>query len=145
VPTLIRSLDELADLLAHWQDERELYVRWTDDIERDVASQVSRDELTGMELPGLSANSLHVEPWWDDRPLVTWVARRIYDYRHLHETRGPDTRPWVLAGIETGRGPDNEPLVAQCTPVAEIDLCVIEAATNEVHSFADDWGSMRRG
>jgi hypothetical protein len=145
VSRTIRSLAELADLLAGWRDERELFVRWTDDVERDVETQVSRDELTGIELPGLSSNSLHVEPWWGDRPLVTWVARRIFDYRHLLETRGPGTRPWVLAGIETGRGPDNEPLVAQCTVIAAIELAVMEAAADEVHRFADDWGSMRRG
>jgi hypothetical protein len=145
VPRTISSLDEIAALLADWDDERGLYVRWTDDVERDVRTEVSRDELTGIELPGLSANSLQVEPWWDDRPLCTWVARRLYDYRHLPETRGPGTRPWILAGRETGRGPDNEPLIAECTALAEVELDVIEAATDEVRQFADDWGSMRRG
>jgi hypothetical protein len=141
----IRSLDGLAGLLAGWQDERELYVRWTDDVERDVRSGVSRDELTGIELPGLSANCLHVEPWWGGRPLPTWVARRLYDYRHLPEQRGPGTRPWVVAGVETGRGPDNEPLIERCVPVAEVALSVIDAAAEEVHRFGAHWGSMRRG
>jgi hypothetical protein len=141
----IRSLDELAELLENWHDERELYVRWTDDLERDARSEVSRDELTGIELPGLSVNCLRVEQWWDGRPLSTWVARRLYDYRHLPETRGPQTRPWVVAGVETGRGPDNEPLIDRCTPIAEVELSVIAAAAAEVNRLGDDWGSMRRG
>jgi Family of unknown function (DUF6098) len=140
----VRSLDEVAELLVGWSDERELYVRWTDDIERDVKTEVSRDELTGVELPGLSVNPLHVEQWWDGRPMTTWVARRLYDYRHLHETRGSDTRPWVVAGVEIGRGPDNEPLIGHCTPIAEIDLSVIKAATDEVRQLGRHWGSMRR-
>jgi len=141
---MIESLDELAELLEQWQDDRQLYVRWTDDIDRDVRSEVSRDELTGIELPGLSVNSLHVEPWWNGRSMTAWVARRLYDYRHLPEVRGPRTRPLVVAGVETARGPDNEPLIADCTPVAEVDLCVIDAATEEVKRMGDDWGSMRR-
>lgn len=144
MPDRFCSLDEIAELLAGWSDERGLYVRWTDDVERDVRTEVSRDELTGIELPGLSANSLHVEPWWGDRPLQTWVARRLYDYRHLTETRGPQTRPWVLAGVETGRGPDNEPLVTQCTAIAEVDRSVIHAATEQVRRFPAEWGPMRR-
>jgi hypothetical protein len=42
------------------------------------------------------------------------------------------------------RGPDNEPLITQCTPVAEVALSVIDAAADEVHRLGDDWGSMRR-
>jgi hypothetical protein len=140
------SLDELAELLDGWTGERGLYVRWTDDVERDIETGVSRDELTGIELPGLSANSLHVEQWWDGRPMATWVARRLYDYRHLHDTRSAETKPWVLAGVEIGRGPDNEPLIGECTAVAEIALSVIRDATAEVQRLGDDdWGSMRRG
>lgn len=138
------ELADLADLLETWRGEPELYVRWTDDIERDLRTGTSRDELTGVELPGLSANCLHVEQWWGDRPLHSWVARRLYDYRHLPETRGPDTRPWVVTGVETGRGPDNEPLIGACEPIAELDLAVIEQATREVDRLGDQWGSMRR-
>ena len=113
-------------------------------MRRDERTQVSGDELTGIELPGLSANSLAVEPWWGERELTTWLARRLYDYRHLREIRGPGTRPWVVAGVETGRGPDNEPLVTQCTAVAEIALSVIDEAAAEVERFAANWGSLRR-
>jgi Family of unknown function (DUF6098) len=141
---VISSLAELADLITQWADERALYVRWTSDVHRDERTQVSRDELTGIELPGLSVNSLAVEPWWGDRELATWLARRLYDYRHLQEIRGPGTRPWVVAGVETGRGPDNEPLVRQFTAVAPVDLAVIDEATAEVERLAGNWGSLRR-
>jgi hypothetical protein len=141
---VVQSLAELAQLINRWTDERPLYARWTDDVRRDERTQVSRDELTGIELPGLSVNSLSVEPWWGDRELTTWLARRLYDYRHLREIRGPGTRPWVVAGVETGRGPDNEPLVSQFTPVAQIALPVIDEAAAEVARFAQNWGSLRR-
>ena len=142
----ITSLKELADILTSWADqERGLYVRWTDDVERDARTEVSRDELTGIELPGLSANSLAVESWWNDRPMTTWVARRLYDYRHLPEVRGPGTCPWVVSGVETGRGPDNEPLIVRCEPIALIDFSVIDDAAAVVEKLGDDWGSLRRG
>jgi hypothetical protein len=141
---ILGSLDEIAELLESWRGDGQLFVRWTDDVQRDVQSKMSRDELTGVELPGLSANSLQVESWWGDRPLRTWVARRLYDYRHLPEIRSRDTRPWIIAGRECGRGPDNEPLIEHCTPVAEVLLRVIDVATEEVHRIADDWGTMRR-
>jgi hypothetical protein len=86
----VRTIDSLADLaefVSRWSGEEQLYVRWTEDIHRDLRTGISRDELTGIELPGLSANSLQVESWWDDRPLTTWLARRLYDYRHLPDRR----------------------------------------------------------
>ncbi|WP_419249020.1 DUF6098 family protein [Streptomyces canus] len=36
------------------------------------------DELNGVSLPGLSANLLGVEEWWQDRPVRLRVARRLY-------------------------------------------------------------------
>lgn len=54
------------------------------------------------------------------------------------------TLPWVVAGKETGRGPDNEPLIAECEVVAEIDLSVIDEAMREVDRLGDDWGSLDR-
>jgi hypothetical protein len=137
-------LAELADLVADWRDERELYVRWTDDAERDARTQVSRDELTGLELPGLSVNCLRVESWWNGRPTTTWLARRLYDYRHLPEQRGPGTKPWVVAGDECGHGPDNEPLLTRCEFVASIAPEVIDEAQAEVESLGANWGSLDR-
>jgi hypothetical protein len=144
----VRSLDELADVLANWDDGPDgcaLFVRWTKDAVRDMADTRSSDELTGVALPGLSANSLAVEPWWGDRPVRTWVARRLYDYRHLADLRGRGTRPWILAGREIGRGPDNEPLVQRCRMVAEVEPQVIAEAVELVESLpAAHWGSLRR-
>jgi len=140
---VVRSLAELAAVLEQHAD-RELYVRWSQDIELDERTGTSRDELTGIELPGLSVNSLHVEPWWDGRPLTAWLARRLYDYRHLEHKRGPDTRPWVVSGVECGRGPDNEPLIGDFTPVVEVGMEVIEQAQREVDQLGDDWGTLDR-
>ena len=140
---IVRSLAELAAVLEQHADH-ELYVRWSQDIELDERTGTSRDELTGIELPGLSVNSLHVEPWWDGRPLTAWLARRLYDYRHLEHKRGPDTRPWVVTGAECGRGPDNEPLIGDCTAVAEVGMEVIAQAQREVDQLGGDWGTLDR-
>jgi Family of unknown function (DUF6098) len=77
VPARIRSLEQLGTLVTRARSEA--YVRWTNDIARDLRTGASRDELTGIELAGLSVNPLAVEDWWDDRPMTTWVARRLYD------------------------------------------------------------------
>lgn len=139
----VDSLDELAELVRHDQD---LYVRWSRGPQFDL-DRSSRDDLTGVRLPGLSANPLSVEPWWQDRPVRTWVARRLYDYRHLQETRGEGVRPWVLEGTEQGRGPDNEPLVECTRPVAWISDAVIAEAVAEVEAVTrtPDWGPLKRG
>ena len=139
MPT-VRSLDELADLIGDGED---LYVRWSRGPDYD-ADGTSCDELTGVELPGLSANPLLVEPWWEDRPRRTWLARRLYDYRHLAQQRGPGVRPWVLEGREVARGPDNEPLVECLQPVAWLGEEVLEEATEEVRKQPAEWGSLNR-
>ena len=136
------SLDAVVKFFETWSDG-ELYVRWTPDVERDLETRSSRDELTGVELPGLSANGLSVERWWGDRSLHTWVARRLYDYRHLGE-RASETAPWVLTGTVCGRGPDNEPLLADCKVVAQITGPVIEEANRIVDELPAGWGSLRR-
>jgi hypothetical protein len=88
-----------------------------------------------------------VEPWWGDRPVRLWVARRLYDYIHMRHRRGPGTRPWVLEGEEVGRGPDNEPLVRCCRPVSWIHERVIDDAVRLVESEAEagGWGPLDRG
>ncbi|GLZ29977.1 hypothetical protein Lesp02_21670 [Lentzea sp. NBRC 105346] len=135
MPTL-RTLDDLAALVEGRED---LYVRWSKGPDEDAA-EASKDALTGVELPGLSANPLAVEPWWEDRPVRLWVARRLYDYRHLRELRGPDVRAWVLAGREQGRGPDNEPLVTCDEAVAWI----ADEALAECEQLVGDWGPLSR-
>jgi hypothetical protein len=138
----ISTLDELVDRVQ--LENRRLYVRWSADIKRDLESGVSKDELTGIDLPGLSANGLAVEQWWEDRSLRTWVARRIYDYGHLRQVRGRGTRPWILVGEECGRGPDNEPLIRDGQVLAQIDLEVFREAKQVIDDLPADWGSLRR-
>ncbi|WP_432138084.1 DUF6098 family protein [Streptomyces sp. bgisy154] len=137
-----RSLGELTRLVGRRQG---LYVRWSRGPEADLAGTSSTDDLTGVAMPGLSANPLDVEEWWRHRPLDLWVARRLYDYAHLPHDKGPGVRPWVLAGRETGRGPDNEPLVTDVRPLCWIDRRVIEEARAEVARQESALGPLRRG
>jgi hypothetical protein len=151
LPT-IGTLAELAELVGRDPHRGSLYVRWSygpgeDLADRRPGKQTSRDALTGVVLPGLSANPLRVEPWWGDRSVRLWVARRLYDYRHLREQRGPGVRPWVLIGRQIGRGPDNEPLVVCRRPVAWIsDEALAECERAVEEQASDEWGPLdRRG
>lgn len=138
LPT-ITNLAELADLLGE-----DVYVRWSKGPAADAAS-TSRDSLTGVELPGLSASPLHVEPWWGDRSRRLWVARRLFDYRHLRDLRGPDVRAWVLKGGEVGRGPDNEPLVQCREPIAWVaDSALRECEELVEAQHSEEWGPLDR-
>jgi hypothetical protein len=101
------TLDEVTELARR---HPRLFVRWSHGPAVDAAGN-SSDDLTGVPLPGLSASPLAAEPWWGDRPLRLWIARRLYDYSHLKREKGPGVRPWLLDVREQGRGPDNEPLV----------------------------------
>jgi hypothetical protein len=145
LPT-IRTLDELVQLVE--SDDRNLYVRWSLGPETDLDGEshaTSRDALTGIELPGMSANSLRVEPWWGGRPLRLWVARRLYDYRHLRDLRGPGVRAWILRGDECSRGPDNEPLVQDIEPVAWVDDAALEECERLVEDQrSPEWGPLDR-
>ncbi|MFB9467161.1 DUF6098 family protein [Streptomyces cinereospinus] len=138
---VVRTLAELAGLV---ERHRGLYVRWSRGPATDLASVSSVDELTGVPMPGLSANPLDVEEWWEGRPVELWVARRLYDYAHLPHEKGPGVRPWVLKGHERGRGPDNEPLVADVEPLRWVEDGVIEAARAEVRRQENAWGPLRR-
>ncbi|GAA2431408.1 DUF6098 family protein [Streptomyces macrosporus] len=137
----LASLDELARLV---ENGRHLYVRWSRGPQADLGTAESTDDLTGIPLPGLSVNALDVEPWWAERPVRLWVARRLYDYCHLRREKGPGVRPWVLRGREVGRGPDNEPLVQDAQPVAWIDARVIAEAEEEVDRQQGNWGPLDR-
>jgi hypothetical protein len=145
----VRDLDELVDLVGRLPQTGEVYVRWSRgpavDLRHDGTGATSRDSLTGVPLPGLSANPLAVEPWWGDRPLKLWVARRLYDYQHLRNLRGPGVRPWVLIGDACGRGPDNEPLVRCRRPVAWIaDLALRESQQLVEKQGSQEWGPLDR-
>ncbi|MEV5145714.1 DUF6098 family protein [Streptomyces sp. NPDC052727] len=139
---VMSSLAEVARLVERHQG---LYVRWSKGPGTDLDDVSSTDELTGVPMPGLSANPLDVENWWEDRSVELWVARRLYDYAHLPHDKGPGVRPWVLRGRETGRGPDNEPLVADVEPLCWIADQVIDAARDEVARQEREWGTLRRG
>ncbi|KQW11628.1 DUF6098 family protein [Streptomyces sp. Root369] len=138
---VVRTLAELGSLT---ERHGQLYVRWSRGPKVDLARAFSTDELTGVSLPGLSANPLDVEEWWQGRPVQLWVARRLYDYSHLPHEKGPDVRPWVLQGREQGRGPDNEPLVTDVRPLCWIDPRVIHEARAEVERQENSWGPLRR-
>jgi hypothetical protein len=143
MPT-ISKLHQLADMIENSGEE--LFIRWSQGPATDLPrEQSSRDELTGVPMPGLSANPLTVESWWGTRPLDLWAARRLYDYRHLREVRGPGVRPWLLAGTVVGRGPDNEPLVICSRPIAWIaDSTLDEAEQLIVARGAHSWGPLDR-
>ncbi|EFE71204.1 DUF6098 family protein [Streptomyces viridosporus] len=138
---VVRTLAELTALV---ERDRGLYVRWSRGPATDLPAVTSTDELTGVSMPGLSANPLDVERWWQDRPVGLWVARRLHDYAHLPRDKGPGVRPWVLEGRENGRGPDNEPLVTDVRPVCWIDPSVIDEAKTEVARQEGPWGPLRR-
>ncbi|WP_110084982.1 DUF6098 family protein [Streptomyces sp. NRRL WC-3549] len=135
------TLHSLAELVTR---RRGLYVRWSHGPDPDLETLSSRDELTGVPLPGLSANALDVEDWWGDRSVRTWVARRLYDYSHLPHVKDAHTRPWVLQGSEVGRGPDNEPLVRQVEPLGWIDRSVIHQANDVINHQPGPWGPIHR-
>lgn len=145
MPT-VADLHELTDLVAGSADPDRLFVRWSAGPAADLRQdETSRDSLTGVPLPGLSANPLAVEPWWGDRSVRLWMARRLYDYRHLRKLRGARVRPWVLLGDRRGRGPDNEPLVKVHRPVAWIaDTAMMEAEELIEAQGSAEWGPLDR-
>ncbi|MEU6896136.1 DUF6098 family protein [Streptomyces sp. NPDC046557] len=137
-------LYDLDDVVGWIRQGPDLYVRWSRGPAVDLVESSSTDDLTGVPLPGLSASPLDVASWWEDRPLRTWAARRLYDYCHLPHLRGPDVRPWLLRGSECDRGPDNEPLVCSVQPLAWIDKKVIDQAVREIEEQPGEWGPVRR-
>ncbi|CAM5647884.1 MULTISPECIES: DUF6098 family protein [Streptomyces] len=144
-PDDLPVMSTLAEVARLVQRHQGLYVRWSKGPGTDLDDVSSTDELTGVPMPGLSANPLDVQNWWEDRSVELWVARRLYDYAHLPHDKGPGVRPWVLRGRETGRGPDNEPLVADVEPLCWIADEVIDAARDEVARQEREWGTLRRG
>lgn len=141
---VVADLEELSEMVRQHDAGRDLYVRWSPGPSADACS-TSRDALTGVQLPGLSANPLRVEEWWGDRSLRFWVARRLYDYQHLRDRQpGVGVRAWLLRGREVARGPDNEPLVSCDEPLA----WVAESAMQEAHDLVSDehegWGPLDR-
>jgi hypothetical protein len=142
-PIPVIGLDELTALVSQGADD--LFVRWSKGPQVDMPGGTSRDDLTGVLMPGLSASPLRVERWWGRRPLRLWVARRLYDYRHLAHLRPGGTRPWVMRGTVVGRGPDNEPLVACDQAIAWIGPEAMKEAERLVEEQnAEEWGPLSR-
>ncbi|MEV8614772.1 DUF6098 family protein [Amycolatopsis sp. NPDC051373] len=151
IGTHLPTVYDLAGLARLFESEGgdDLYVRWSRGPDTDLADDdrdpTSLDGLTGISLPGLSANPLRTESWWRDRPVRLWLARRLYDYGHLRDLRGPGVRPWVLRGREIARGPDNEPLVVDAQPLAWVADSVLREARRLVHGQGSrEWGPMDR-
>ncbi|MGW5348707.1 DUF6098 family protein, partial [Streptomyces sp. NPDC004050] len=57
---------------------------------------------------------------------------------------GRTARPWLLAGTEAGRGPDNEPLVRDVRPLGWIDPTVLAEAETEIEHQPGWWGPLDR-
>lgn len=126
---LLSSLSKLAEHIT--PDSHLRFSRGPD----DDRGRRSQDYESGLELPGLSVNPLPPEPWWT-RPVEDWLARQLCNYIHLMEESDDDRRPWVLRGEVVGRGPDNEPLVADFEPVALLsDELIAEARRRYAEHF----------
>ncbi len=113
----IPTCDSLADLARLTRQSGALYVRYSRGPEEDCDGRVSRDYESGLELPGLSANPLAPASWWT-RPLEDWLARQVRMYAHLKDDADDHRCASVLTGTVAERGPDNEPLLVDVTPVA---------------------------
>ncbi|HVM19723.1 MAG TPA: DUF6098 family protein [Egibacteraceae bacterium] len=118
---VVDSLDQLCELVT-----KDAFVRFSNGP-ADDRNGTSRDYESGLDLPGLSVNPLHPEQWWE-RPLEEYLARQICNYVHIQEEADDDRRPWVLRGEVVSRGPDNEPIVAEFTPVAWLSDTVVDEA-----------------
>jgi hypothetical protein len=124
---VIRGLDELTEIAAA---EHAAYLRYSRGPEAD-GRQASRDYESGLELPGLSAVALAPPDWWR-RPAADWLARQVCKYAHLAE--GDTGRyAWILTGLVVGRGPDDEPLVADPKPLAIVSDGLVEQARSHYY------------
>jgi hypothetical protein len=119
------ELEQLAELEQLVRAGSGLYVRYSEGVEHDLDEQ-SVDTESGLALPGLSVNPLDPQPWWT-RPLGDWLARQLCQYKHLRE-RNPDRIAWVLRGRVVARGPDNEPLLRDVEPVAQLSAGLLDEA-----------------
>src|SRR3954447_11816113 len=119
------ELRSLGDVVVLAQREPSLYVRFSRGPDHDRGA-ASKDHASGLCLPGISVNPLTPPGWWTRRPLSEWVARQLCTYAHLEDD---GFRAWLVSGKEQGeRGPDNEPLLVDWSPVAVIAPAVIDEA-----------------
>lgn len=132
--TELRTLTTLAELADLVRSRPASYIRYSEGPEHD-ASEQSLDVESGLELPGLSVNLLHPEPWWT-RPLEDWLARQVCQYAELAE-KNPDRYAWILDGRIVARGPDCEPLLADVEPLAALAPQLLDEATARYESAFD--------
>jgi hypothetical protein len=129
----LRRLGSLAEVVTVVERARApLYVRVSGGPGVDRCT-VSRDHESGCVLPGLSANPMSPEPWWD-RPVEDWVARQLCQYAQLADE---ERRAWLLTGEVSGHGPDCEPLLVAVHPVAVLDDAVLDEARDRYEQVFD--------
>ena len=124
---MIGELGQLAEIACGCRDT---YLRYSGGPEAD-ARQTSRDYESGLELPGLSVVPLTPPDWWR-RPVADWLVRQVCKYAQLGEGDA-DRYPWILAGRIVGRGPDDEPLVADPQPLAVLSDGLVDEARSHYH------------
>jgi hypothetical protein len=117
-------VDRLEDLLAYVGEGT--YLRFSRGPGADRGT-VSRDYEAELDLPGLSAETLTPEPWWD-RPVEDWIARQVCKYLHIREQADDDRYAWVLRGEVVARGPDREPILTDIEPLAWLSEAALEEA-----------------
>ena len=124
----IDTLTELAELTAATSN---VHLRYSAGPDADHA-ETSRDYESGLPLPGLAALDLDPPPWWT-RPASDWLARQICKYDQLSD-HDPECYAWLLTGREVGRGPDNEPLLADPVPLGRLGDGLLAEATERYHA-----------
>jgi hypothetical protein len=124
----VRTLEGLAGLLALGLD---VHLRYSAGPAAD-RDATSRDYESGLELPGLATVDLQPPDWWT-RPAADWLARQICKYGHLAE-QDPERHPWLLTGRVVGRGPDNEPLLAEPEQLARLAPSLLDEAVKRYHA-----------
>lgn len=139
---LLLTLHDGVELLA--EPGPPLFLRWSSNIAMDLDLQTSLDELTGVELPGLSVQALAAEPWWGDRPRDLWWARKLGGTRPPVDRHGPAVRPWVISGKVVGTGPDGDQLLVNSDFVATVTDAMMDQAATMLESLSHRWVGLSR-
>lgn len=119
------SITTLGELVTLTASTHGIYLRYSAGPAVDAADCRTRDDATGVDMPGLAVTPLSAELWWPRAP-EEWIARRLHSCCELGEQSG--RFPWLLTGTVIGHSLDLEPLVAQFHPLARLDLSVLDEA-----------------
>lgn len=125
--TIIDRLDRLTDFARPGSG---VFLRYSRGPDADQ-HEASRDYESGLALPGLSVVPLTPPDWWR-RPVPDWLARQVCKYARLAEGE-LDRYAWLLTGRVVGRGPDDEPLLADPHPLAILSDALVEQARRHYH------------